>query len=126
MSEQSIPDPRPCPFCGHVGISFGEGSTYRWGIVQCNGCEATRGDFRKIENWKAQAVADWNERAADAQIAALTARVAELEKDAARYRFLRDGEYPIGNVPVLMGSETQDWSPAGIDAAIDEAMKDQP
>jgi len=34
---------------------------------------------------------------ADAEIAALRLRVAELETDAGRYRWLRKGGYPIGD-----------------------------
>jgi len=60
-------------------------------------------------------------------VAALKARVAELEKDAARYRWLRDGEltadYPY---PVMRmgGSRVDDqtiWADE-LDAAIDDAI----
>jgi len=60
-------------------------------------------------------------------VAALAARVAELEKDAGRYRWLRDGEltaeYPY---PVMRmgGSRVDDqtiWADE-LDAAIDDAI----
>lgn len=37
-------NPLPCPFCGHVGLDFREGTTFRWIIAKCGGCGATRGE----------------------------------------------------------------------------------
>ena len=34
----STTQPAPCPFCGHVGLSFREGSTFRWLAYSCGGC----------------------------------------------------------------------------------------
>lgn len=33
-------DIKPCPFCGHVGLEFSEGSTFRWIVASCGGCGA--------------------------------------------------------------------------------------
>lgn len=63
MSEQ----PKPCPFCGHVGLEFGDGSTYRWGIAYCGACAATCGEVRReypdTGKWHAEAIKEWNTRA---------------------------------------------------------------
>jgi len=39
-------NPLPCPFCGHVGLDFREGTTFRWLIAECGGCGATCGEIR--------------------------------------------------------------------------------
>ena len=69
------PEALPCPFCGHIGLNFDEGSTFRWMVASCGGCGATRGDVRvqtlgegtKEQWWEAakiDAIEDWNQRAA--------------------------------------------------------------
>jgi Lar family restriction alleviation protein len=78
---QSIMEPLPCPFCGHVGLDFREGSTFRWIIAECSGCGASRGEARiqtlgqgTKEEWMADAqqdaIAEWNRRAPVEAIAA--------------------------------------------------------
>lgn len=68
----------PCPFCGHVGLDFKEGSTFRWIVAECSGCGASRGETRiqtlgegTKEEWmddaKEDAIRDWNRRAALSQ-----------------------------------------------------------
>ena len=70
--------PPPCPFCGHVGLDFREGSTYRWLLPECHGCGAGCGETRiqtmgqgTREEWFEQARQDaiktWNTRAAPQQ-----------------------------------------------------------
>jgi Lar family restriction alleviation protein len=65
----------PCPFCGAVGLDFGEGSTFRWITATCSGCGATTGETRiqtfgegTRDEWladaKQDAIAAWNRRAA--------------------------------------------------------------
>jgi hypothetical protein len=66
-------EPLPCPFCGHVGLSHNEGSTFRWLMTECNGCGAQCGEERintmsmdrsaAIEQAKESAVVSWNTRA---------------------------------------------------------------
>lgn len=74
MSEQI----KPCPFCGHVGLDFAEGSTFRWMLAVCDGCGAncgeervqTSGDGSREEWWTAakdRAIATWNTRATQPQ-----------------------------------------------------------
>lgn len=69
--------PLACPFCGHVGLDFSEGSTFRWIVASCGGCGATRGETRiqtlgqgTKEEWMAEAqadaIAEWNRRATPA------------------------------------------------------------
>lgn len=57
----------PCPFCGHVGLVFGDGSSYRWGIASCGGCGATCGEVRRSYPddgaWRSKAIKEWNTRA---------------------------------------------------------------
>ena len=67
-------EPLPCPFCGHVGLSQYEGSTFRWLATECNGCGAQCGEERintmtmersaAIEQAKVAAIETWNTRAA--------------------------------------------------------------
>lgn len=64
--------PDPCPFCGHVGLSFDEGSTFRWLAYSCSGCGM--GNETRVqtlgegtpEQWLAQAeleaIKEWNTR----------------------------------------------------------------
>jgi Lar family restriction alleviation protein len=63
----------PCPFCGHVGLEFSEGSTFRWLAYSCGGCGIgsetrvqTMGAGTQDE-WRKQAERDaieaWNTRA---------------------------------------------------------------
>ena len=63
----------PCPFCGHVGLEFREGSTFRWLIAECGGCGCSLGETRiqtlgegAKEEWMAQVQRDaievWNTR----------------------------------------------------------------
>ena len=66
-------EPLPCPFCGHVGLSHSEGSTFRWLSTECNGCGAQCGEERintmtmergaAIEQAKEAAIGTWNTRA---------------------------------------------------------------
>lgn len=69
MAEQL----RPCPFCGHVGLEIGEGSTFRWLSYSCGGCGIgsevrvqTSGEGSPVE-WREKAKTDaietWNTRA---------------------------------------------------------------
>ena len=62
MSEEI----KPCPFCGHVGLSFEDGSTYRWGVASCDGCGASAGEIRRTYpdngEWHKEAIAQWNKR----------------------------------------------------------------
>lgn len=58
---------KPCPFCGGTdGLSFEDGSTYRWGLASCNSCGATAGEVRREYpdqgKWHANAIAEWNTR----------------------------------------------------------------
>lgn len=64
----------PCPWCGHVGLDFSEGSTFRWRIAECANCGASTGEERiqtlgegTREEWEANVrerlIAAWNRRA---------------------------------------------------------------
>lgn len=66
-------EPLPCPFCGHIGVSIMEGSTFRWRYATCNECGAQAPEIRiqtlgagSKDEWEKQAVADamveWNRR----------------------------------------------------------------
>lgn len=70
MSETK---PLPCPFCGHVGLDFAEGSTFRWVLASCAACGATCGETRiqtcgdgTPQEWcaaaRANSIAAWNRR----------------------------------------------------------------
>lgn len=70
-------EPLPCPFCGHVGVTHSEGSTFRWLVTECNGCGAQCEEERidtlspdrgaAIEQAKEAAIKAWNTRAAQPQ-----------------------------------------------------------
>lgn len=71
MSEDLTP--LPCPFCGHVGLDFKEGTTFRWLAYSCGGCGVesetriqTLGEGTQ-DGWRAQAerdaIEEWNKRA---------------------------------------------------------------
>ena len=74
VGELTDGKPLPCPFCGHVGLEFKEGSTFRWIIAECGGCGASRGETRiqtfgegTRDEWmadvQADAIQEWNTRA---------------------------------------------------------------
>lgn len=81
---------KPCPFCGELPVGDdGQVATRhtdgsKWGAVSCccSGPEVRTG-YEAVENWMDDAIAEWNTRpiedAQSAEIARLTARVAELE-----------------------------------------------
>jgi hypothetical protein len=66
VQEPVAGQPLPCPFCGHIGLDFSDGETYRWGIASCGGCGASCGDVRREYpdqgEWHAEAIAEWNRR----------------------------------------------------------------
>ena len=68
----------PCPFCGHTGLIFEDGSTHRWGVASCDGCGATAGSVRRSYTddgeWRAEAIKAWNHRAQPAQAVPLLTR----------------------------------------------------
>lgn len=82
---EAKPTPGPCPFCGHVGLDFAEGSTFRWIVASCGGCGVSLAETRiqtlgegTKDEWmaeaKADAIAAWNRRSDP-----LVERVKELE-----------------------------------------------
>lgn len=75
-AEKLAAEPLPCPFCGHVGLDFGDGSTHRWGLASCGACGATCGEVRRNYpddgKWHADAIKEWNRRSQDAQAEPLT------------------------------------------------------
>jgi hypothetical protein len=115
---------KPCPFCGHTGLIFSEGSTFRWRIAECQECGATAGEERiqtmgdgDAEAWETNCrerlIGAWNRRAESDERAselrslrdALTlakARIAELEGGEVPDQFLSalrayaDNEYCLG------------------------------
>lgn len=63
--------PLPCPFCGHIGLGFSDGETYRWVVASCGGCGASCGEVRREYpdqgQWHTEAIAEWNKRSPAAQ-----------------------------------------------------------
>jgi len=80
--QQAMP-PLPCPFCGHVGLHFADGSTYRWGLASCGGCGATCGEVRRNyppdDAWHEAAINEWNRRDPKAVARALAASAPSRE-----------------------------------------------
>lgn len=118
----------PCCQCGESqGYNLGEGSTYRWWKMSCKACDASFGEVnadRTVnlnkspmpERWR-WADEDWNASNTHAQ--ELRDRIAELEKDAARYKYWRDNH---GWTGTFDDGATNSDEPKDIDAAIDTAM----
>ena len=64
--------PLPCPFCGNTGLTFQEGSTFRWLMYSCSACgmgsevrvqtlgPGTPAEW--LEQAKRDAVEEWNRR----------------------------------------------------------------
>jgi len=107
MSENT--DVLPCPFCGHIGLDFSEGSTFRWMLADCGKCGATAGETRVRtvgegthaqwwEEAKPVAIGQWNTRApAAAQaVQAVPGWAAVLE--AARAISQRHEDAPLARV----------------------------
>jgi Lar family restriction alleviation protein len=77
--------PLPCPFCGnntvYTAVDAGQGN--KWGFAHCGQCGAQAGDVRTGYDealdapWRAEAIAEWNNRALPAVSAP---DVAELVK----------------------------------------------
>ena len=71
QQEPVAGQPLPCPFCGHIGLDFADGETYRWGVASCGGCGASCGDVRREYpdkgEWHTEAIAEWNKRSPAAQ-----------------------------------------------------------
>jgi hypothetical protein len=71
VREPVAGQPLPCPFCGHIGLDFSDGETYRWGVASCGGCGASCGDVRREYpdhgEWHTEAIAEWNKRSPAAQ-----------------------------------------------------------
>ena len=67
-------EPLPCPFCGHVGVTHTEGSTFRWLVTECDKCGAQCEEERintlskdrgaAISQAKKAAIQTWNTRVA--------------------------------------------------------------
>jgi transcription elongation factor Elf1 len=132
---------KPCPFCGHVGISLAEGTTYRWRVAECSECGARCGEIRvqtsgagTRQEWEAvgvvNAIEEWNKRTEPADLA-------EARRDAERYRWLREAQND--DIGVVQGFGTVDVGGTGVadtyervlyranlDAAIDAARKETP
>lgn len=64
----------PCPFCGCSEVTVIEGSTFRWRVAVCDGCDARAPEVRAQtagegtpDEWEAKAVeaalAAWSTRA---------------------------------------------------------------
>ena len=66
VQEPVAGQPLPCPFCGHIGLDFSDGETYRWGVASCSGCGASCGEVRREypdkSEWHTEAIAEWNRR----------------------------------------------------------------
>lgn len=68
MTEQKA---LPCPFCGGTEDRQETSQGFKWGAVVCSLCTAqgpeVRTSYGKPEEWRADAVAEWNRRAASVE-----------------------------------------------------------
>lgn len=82
MSES----PLPCPFCGYSGpLEFKDGSTHRWGLVECGACQASPGEVRReypdTGAWHNRGLELWNTRAPNGEPDAARAATPANAKD---------------------------------------------
>lgn len=89
----------PCPFCGgDKGLSFSEGTTFRWGIAQCNTCGASTGEVRRTYpddgEWHKDAIEEWNTRvpSQQAEITRLNAIIADMKQVGDIQQMIIDSE----------------------------------
>lgn len=116
--------PLACPFCGHVGLDFTEGSTFRHIVASCGGCGATRDETRiqtlgqgTKDEWMAEARNDaiehWNKRTPSAPGApqeAAARRLAFLCNPAAgRYIEQEGGLWRVYHDIAPAEAERHDW-----------------
>jgi hypothetical protein len=117
-------EPAACPFCGHIGLDFAEGSTFRWLDYSCGGCgmgSETRMQTMgagTLEQWRAEAerdaIKEWNRRATPPG-----------ELDSAR---VREATYTRSQVFQML--KNADYAPAIANSILDRAalsdMKGKP
>ena len=136
--------PRACPFCGHVGLDFAEGSTFRWIVASCGGCGATRGETRiqtlgegrDEDKWiataRSNAIAEWNRRATPAPGAPgqeagqkiLAELSAEVQRQSGMHAHLQDWDDVfslIGQLDVLLPAAQE---AAAVQAVAQETDRD--
>lgn len=122
----------PCPFCGAgtteirengrpwLGTRYGDPSS----VSVRHWCEPIEGQpsrmIERVGRDRAAAVAAWNTRATDANLAALQAEIEALREDAERWRALR--EMDGGEIYALLG-DCDGIHPEQADAAIDQARE---
>ena len=122
-TEQTVTGVLPCPFCGSTeGFYVEEGSTFRWRVISCRNCgEGTEVRHKNNSDEPDSYIADWNAAAPypamlRKELDNLRAQLAETQKDAARYLWMRDKETSEG-WDIIGRSGTPDAIDAAIDAA---------
>jgi hypothetical protein len=111
VQEPVAGQPLPCPFCGHIGLDFSDGETYRWGVASCGGCGASCGDVRREYpdqgEWHTEAIAEWNRRspaapdlqaeldATNRQVEILSDALAESRREVAALKAVQE---PVARV----------------------------
>ena len=95
-TEQTTANALPCPFCGSTeGFYVEEGSTFRWRVISCRNCgEGTEVRHKNNSNEPDSYITDWNAAAPypamlRKEIDNLRAQLAEAQRDAERYSWLR-------------------------------------
>jgi hypothetical protein len=124
--------PLPCPFCGHVGLDFKEGTTFRWLAYSCAGCgtgnetrvqtlgEGTMDGWR--ERGERDAVEQWNTRARQHQGAIM----ADYTKPALPHGKVWVNYATHGPEGAFTAEQMQSYTDACVAAAIAAAAPAQP
>ena len=133
-TEQTMTDVLPCPFCGSTeGFYVEEGSTFRWRVISCRNCsEGTEVRHKNNSDEPDSYIADWNAAAPypamlRKEVDNLRAQLAEAQRDAERWRWLKDHARIFRQSPDMSGNHywmvhaTTTLRGPTLDAAIDAA-----
>jgi hypothetical protein len=150
---RDLPGASPCPFCGGTKMRTYPGSTFRWRYAGCDGCGVQCGEVRidtisipraqAIEQAQKELLEVWNQRpsrdeaeqpvvlANEKGLTSTGQHIADCERDAARYGWLRDSsanqyEHPIALTQTRAETGMRYVGPVlgkALDDAIDAAMR---
>ena len=106
--------PLPCPFCGSERVTVEAGDGFRWRVAGCCDCGALASEVRcntfmddraaAEAEAKQRAIEEWNRRAPDTQLAAMTA---ERDAERAKVAVLREVTAELEVTIRVMGLDSE-------------------